>query len=182
MPFTFVTTDLPGVVLVKPRVIPDDRGFFLEYYKQSEFIENGITDFFVQDNHSRSTVGVLRGLHYQLNPAAQGKLVRCIHGAIWDVAVDIRKSSSHFGQWIGYELNEENKRMLYIPRGFAHGFVTLSETAEITYKVTAEYEPKCDRGIIWNDSQIGIEWPLTDVQVSNKDGNLPLMRGAEVFT
>ena len=181
MPFHFIQTDLPGVVLIEPRVFPDERGFFLEYYKQSEFDEHGIAEVFVQDNHSRSTRGVLRGLHYQLEPAAQGKLVRCIDGVIWDVAVDIRKSSTTFGKWVGYELNADNKRMLYVPPGFAHGFVTLTETAEITYKVTAEYAPECDRNIVWNDPDIGIAWPLADVVVSDKDLAAPKLRNAEVF-
>ena len=181
MPCTFTKTEIPDVVLVEPRVFPDDRGFFLEYYKQSEFVANGITDPFVQDNHSRSTKGVLRGLHYQLEPAAQGKLVRCIEGSIWDVAVDIRKTSPTFGQWVGYELSCDNKNMLYIPPGFAHGFITLSDTAEITYKVTAEYAPECDRSIIWNDEQIAIQWPLQDVLVSDKDRNAALLKNAEVF-
>ena len=182
MPFSFSETTLPEVQLIEPRVFPDDRGFFLEYYKKSDFVANGITENFFQDNHSRSTRGVLRGLHYQLNPAAQGKLVRCISGEIWDVAIDIRRSSPHFGKWVGYCLSAENKRMLYIPAGFAHGFFTLSEIAEITYKVTAEYNPKCDRGIIWNDPQIGITWPSAGVLVSAKDAGLPLLKDAEVFS
>lgn len=181
MPFNFEKTALPEVVLVEPRVFPDDRGFFLEYYKHSEFMENGIPENFVQDNHSRSTRGVLRGLHYQLPPAAQGKLVRCIRGEIWDVAVDIRRSSPNFGRSVGFTLSEENKRMLYIPPGFAHGFITLSDTAEITYKVTAEYAPVQDRGITWDDPRIDIQWPLNDVQVSDKDEALPRLAEAEVF-
>ena len=181
MPVTFTNTDLPGVILVEPRVFPDERGFFLEYYKQSEFTENGIVEPFVQDNHSRSTKGVLRGLHYQLPPSAQGKLVRCIQGKIWDVAIDIRRSSPHFGCWVGYNLSAENKRMLYLPPGFAHGFITLSDMAEITYKVTAEYDSEQDRGILWNDAQIAIDWPITDVQVSTKDEVLPPLSRAEVF-
>ena len=182
MPFSFSETTLPEVQLIEPRVFPDDRGFFLEYYKKSDFVANGITENFVQDNHSRSTRGVLRGMHYQLNPAAQGKLVRCIYGEIWDVAIDIRRSSSDFGKWVGYSLSSENKRMLYIPPGFAHGFLTLSEVAEITYKVTTEYNPKCDRGIIWDDPQVGITWPSADVLVSAKDAGLPPLKEAEVFS
>ena len=182
MPFSFSKTTLAEVQLIEPRVFPDDRGFFLEYYKKSDFVDNDIAENFVQDNHSRSTRGVLRGLHYQLNPAAQGKLVRCISGEIWDVAIDIRRSSPDFGKWVGYCLSADNKRMLYIPPGFAHGFFTLSEMAEITYKVTAEYNPKCDRGIIWNDPQIGITWPFADVLVSAKDAGLPSLKDAEVFS
>jgi dTDP-4-dehydrorhamnose 3,5-epimerase (EC 5.1.3.13) len=130
MPFEFIKTDIKEVILIKPKVFEDERGFFLESYKKSEFEENGITDVFIQDNHSKSVKGVLRGLHYQKEPAAQGKLVRCIKGKIFDVAVDIRKNSPTYGRWVGYELSEENKLMLFIPKGFAHGFLTLSEEAE----------------------------------------------------
>lgn len=181
MPCTFTKTDLPEVILIESRVFPDDRGFFLEYYKQSEFIKNGIAGAFVQDNHSQSTKGVLRGLHYQLDPSAQGKLVRCIRGEIWDVTVDIRQSSSTFSHWVGYHLSADNKRMLYIPPGFAHGFITLSEFAEITYKVTAEYDSAADRGVRWDDPQIAIKWPLAEVLVSAKDESAPLLKDAEVF-
>jgi dTDP-4-dehydrorhamnose 3,5-epimerase len=181
MPCTFEPTTLPGVMLIQPRIFADERGFFLEYYKQSEFSAHGVTELFVQDNHSQSTRGVLRGLHYQLPPAAQGKLVRCTRGKIWDVAVDIRKSSPTYKNWVGYLLSEENKQMLYIPPGFAHGFITLSEVAELTYKVTAEYAPKQDRGIIWNDPELAINWPLPDCQVSGKDAELPQLADAEVF-
>ena len=182
MPFEFVKTSIPGVILVKPRVFGDERGFFMETYKKSDFEKAGIDTDFVQDNHSKSVKGVLRGLHYQLEPEAQGKLVRCIRGKIFDVAVDIRRGSPTFGKWIGVELSEENKLMLWIPKGFAHGFLTLSEEAEIVYKVSgAEYSPEHDRGIRWNDPDIGIKWPLEGEPIlSEKDRIAPLLKDAEV--
>ena len=182
MPFEFVKTSIPGVILVKPRVFGDERGFFMETYKKSDFEKAGIDTDFVQDNHSKSVKGVLRGLHYQLEPEAQGKLVRCIRGKIFDVAVDIRRGSPTFGKWIGVELSEENKLMLWIPKGFAHGFLTLSEEAEIVYKVSgAEYSPEDDRNIRWNDPDIGIEWPLGGEPIlSEKDKIAPLLKDADV--
>ena len=182
MPFEFVKTSIPGVILVKPRVFGDERGFFMETYKKSDFEKAGIDTDFVQDNHSKSVRGVLRGLHYQLEPKAQGKLVRCIRGKIFDVAVDIRRGSPTFGKWIGVELSEENKLMLWIPEGFAHGFLTLSEEAEIVYKVSgAEYSPEHDRNIRWNDPDIGIRWPLEGEPIlSEKDRIAPLLKDAEV--
>lgn len=182
MPFQFKRMEISDVVLVEPRVFPDDRGFFLETYKKSDFIKNGIDVDFIQDNHSKSVKGVLRGLHYQMHPHAQGKLVRCIQGEIFDVAVDIRKSSATFGKWVGAKLTSENCHMLYIPVGFAHGFVVLSGTAEIMYKVCGgEYAPQCDRGIMWNDPEIGINWGISDVILSDKDMKQPLLKDAEVF-
>jgi len=183
MPCTFTKTDLPEVILVEPRVFKDDRGFFMETYKRSEFEASGIKAVFVQDNHSFSVKGVLRGLHYQLNPSAQGKLVRCLSGSIYDVAVDIRKSSPNFGKWVGYELSAENKKMLWIPEGFAHGFLTLSDTAEMAYKVAGgEYDASAEGSIIWNDPQIGIEWPFKDgILQADKDGAAPLFKDAKVF-
>ena len=177
----FINTAISGVVLIKPKVFGDDRGFFMESYRKSLFHEHGITEEFIQDNHSKSTKGVLRGLHYQLNPKAQGKLVRCVKGAVFDVAVDIRKGSPTFGKWVGYELSEENKQMLWIPVGFAHGFVTLENNTEFLYKTTGEYAPDCDRGIKYDDSAIGIEWPLLDnLLLSEKDKVQPLLRDAEI--
>lgn len=178
----FIKADLPDVILIKPKVIADERGFFLESYKQSEFFENGISEEFIQDNHSKSSRGVLRGLHYQLNPKAQAKLVRCVSGAIFDVAVDIRKNSATFGKWVGYELSAENKQMLYIPGGFAHGFITLSDYAELLYKTTNEYSAIHDRGIKFDDPDIGIDWPKLDIQyiLSTKDLNQPLLLDAEI--
>ena len=152
------TTALPGLMLIEPRVFGDDRGFFLESWNARAFADAGLAMNFVQDNHSRSARGVLRGLHYQLqNP--QGKLVRVTHGAVFDVAVDIRRSSPHFGQWVGYELSAANKRMLFIPPGFAHGFLTISDTADFLYKCTALYDAPDDRSIGWDDPAIGIAWP-----------------------
>jgi dTDP-4-dehydrorhamnose 3,5-epimerase len=177
-----IETALPGVKLIEPKVFGDDRGFFLESWNAATFAAAGLDLAFVQDNHSRSARGVLRGLHYQLaNP--QGKLVRVTQGAVFDVAVDIRRSSPHFGQWIGYELSDANKRMLYVPPGFAHGFVVLSDSADFLYKCTALYDPVSDRGIRFDDPAIGIAWPDTGVtpQLSGKDAVAPLLADAEVF-
>jgi dTDP-4-dehydrorhamnose 3,5-epimerase len=171
--------DIPGPLLIEPKVFGDDRGFFLEIYKHSEFINAGVPENFVQDNFSRSAKGVLRGLHYQKDPRAQGKLVRCMKGSIFDVAVDIRKGSPTYARWAGLELSESNNLMLYVPGGFAHGFLTLSETAEVLYKCTAEYSPVDDRGIIWNDPDINIAWGEKAPLLSAKDGLLPMLRRAE---
>ncbi len=180
MPFEFIKTEIPDVILIKPKVFQDERGFFLETYKKSDFEKAGIKAEFVQDNHSKSVKGVLRGLHFQKKPFAQGKLVRCIRGKIFDVAVDIRKGSPTFGKWVGYELSEENKHILWIPEGFAHGFLTLSDEAEVIYKVSGgEYSPEHDAGIIWNDPDIDIKWPLDQVDeiiLSEKDKKLPFLR------
>jgi dTDP-4-dehydrorhamnose 3,5-epimerase len=181
MPFIFTFTHLKEVFLIKPMIFDDDRGYFLESYKHSDFKKNGIPENFVQDNHSHSTKGVLRGLHYQINPKAQGKLVRCIKGEIFDVAVDIRQSSSNYGQWIGEILSEDNKKMLYVPVGFAHGFITLSQVAEITYKTTEEYHPNFEKGIRWDDPKIAIDWPKMDIFLSDRDLQLPHLKNAEVF-
>jgi dTDP-4-dehydrorhamnose 3,5-epimerase len=179
MPFIFKELSLPGVVLITPQVFGDDRGFFIEIYKRSEFSRAGIAEYFIQDNCSRSSRHVLRGLHYQKDPAAQGKLVSCLRGTIWDVAVDIRKGSPTYGQWAGIDLSDENKRMLYIPPAFAHGFVVLSDMAEIMYKCTQEYSPENDRGIFWNDPDIKIDWKVTDPILSEKDKALPLLKDAD---
>jgi dTDP-4-dehydrorhamnose 3,5-epimerase len=175
-------TALPGVLLIEPRVFGDTRGFFLESWNRRSFAEAGLDLDFVQDNHSRSSRGVLRGLHYQLsNP--QGKLVRVTQGAVFDVAVDIRRSSPHFGCWVGYELSEANHRMLWIPPGFAHGFLVLSETADFLYKCTTLYDPPSDRGIRWDDPAIGIAWPDVGAAplLSAKDAAAPLLADAEIF-
>lgn len=177
------STRLPEVKIIQPRVFEDERGFFFESYNQQCFEEViGRTVAFVQDNHSKSSKGVLRGLHYQLTPKAQGKLVRVVQGEVFDVAVDIRRSSATFGQWVGEMLSSENKRQLWIPEGFAHGFVTLSETAEFLYKTTDYYAPECERAIRWNDSTINIKWPssLTPL-VSSKDAEANDLQVAEVF-
>ncbi len=180
MPFEFRKTELEDVILVIPKVFEDDRGFFLEGYKKSDFINAGITDDFNQDNHSKSSFGVLRGLHYQTKPKMQAKLVRCIRGKIFDVAVDIRKNSKTFGKWLGVILSEENKNMLYIPEGFAHGFLTLSDTAELLYKASGEYSAQNDRGILWSDPDIGIDWEKYiknfKPQLSQKDRVQPYLK------
>jgi len=177
----FIKTFIPEVILVKPKVFGDERGFFMESYRKSLFQVNGIVPEFIQDNHSKSAKGVLRGLHYQLDPKAQGKLVRCVSGAVFDVAVDIRRGSPTFGKWFGCELSAENKCMLWIPAGFAHGFVTLADDTEFLYKTTGEYAPECDRGIKYDDPAIGIEWPaLGELLLSDKDKKQPLLKDAEI--
>lgn len=178
MPFRFKRLEIPEAILIELEVFPDERGFFMETYRYSDFAAFGIKEHFVQDNHSRSKKGVLRGLHYQRPPRAQGKLVRVVVGEIFDVAVDIRKGSPWFGRWVGVTLSAENKRMLYIPPGFAHGFCVMSEEAEVVYKVTEEYSPEHDAGILWNDPEIGIRWPVKDPIVSFKDSRLPFLRKA----
>ena len=177
-----IETALPGVMLIEPKVFGDDRGFFLESWNAAAFAAAGLDIAFVQDNHSRSARGVLRGLHYQLG-TPQGKLVRVTSGAVFDVAVDIRRSSPHFGRWVGYELSEANKRMLYVPSGFAHGFLVLSETADFLYKCTTLYNPPTDRGIRFDDPAIGIAWPDVGIapMLSGKDAAAPMLADAEVF-
>ena len=167
-----IPTAIPDVLIIEPKVFGDERGFFYESFNQKAFNEaTGLDVQFVQDNHSRSRKGVLRGLHYQLPPHAQGKLVRCVRGAVFDVAVDIRKSSPTFGKWVGVELSEANHRQFWIPPGFAHGFLTLSETADFLYKTTDYYASTAERGIVWNDPVISILWPDLGLppQLSAKD-------------
>ena len=179
----FIKTDIEGVFIIEPKVFNDARGYFMEAWKQSEFNENvGKVDF-IQDNESKSSFGVLRGLHYQKGDTSQSKLVRVIKGRVFDVAVDIRKSSPTFGKHVMVELSEENKRQFFIPRGFAHGFLVLSEEAIFTYKVDQPYSPKTEAGIRWNDPALGIEWPIdfSKVQTSEKDLNQPFLKDAEVF-
>jgi dTDP-4-dehydrorhamnose 3,5-epimerase len=177
-----IQTALPGVLLLEPRVFGDERGFFFESFNDKLFTQAvGAPVAFVQDNHSRSSRGVLRGLHYQLPPHAQGKLVRVVQGEVFDVAVDIRAGSPTFGRWVGEVLSEQNKRQLWIPPGFAHGFVTLSETADFLYKTTDFYAPQAERCIAWNDPAIGIRWPYEgQPQVSAKDALGVGLGGAEV--
>ena len=160
MGFEFIKQAIPEVVLIKPKVFGDNRGFFMETYKKSEFYANGIEIEFNQDNHSKSTAHVLRGLHFQKAPYGQAKIVRCTRGRIYDVAVDIRPESKTFGKYVKVELSEDNKQMLFIPEGFAHGFVVLSEEAELNYKASGEYAPQADCGIIWNDKDINIDWEI----------------------
>ena len=181
MPFTFERLAVPDVILVSPRVFHDERGHFLETYKLSDFAAQGMELPFVQDNQSYSKKGVLRGLHYQIPPAAQAKLVRCLEGEVLDVAVDIRRRSPTFGRWVSARLSGENGQMLYVPVGFAHGFFTLSDHAVVNYKVTAEYAPDCERGIVWNDPEIGVAWPSDKVLLGPQDLELPCFAEADVF-
>lgn len=178
MSFQFQPLAIPEVILIKPDVFGDDRGFFMESFKSSVFEANGIPDAFVQDNHSCSQKGVLRGLHYQLPPKAQGKLVRVARGAIFDVAVDVRRSSPTFGQWVSAELTDDNHHMLWVPCGFAHGFLTLQDNTHVLYKTTDEYSPEHERSIRWNDSDIDITWPFDDVVLSGKDEQAALLKDA----
>jgi len=176
-------TKIKGVFIIEPKVFQDARGYFMEAWKQQEFDEHVGPTVFIQDNESKSSYGVLRGLHYQKGDASQAKLVRVIKGKVLDVAVDIRKSSPTFGQHVMVELSEENKRQFFIPRGFAHGFLVLSDEAIFTYKVDNPYAPQCDAGIRWNDPDLGIEWPIDPAKVltSEKDLKQPLLKDAEVF-
>lgn len=168
------------MLLIEPKVFGDDRGFFMETYRADILREAGITDAFVQDNHSRSARGVLRGLHYQ-EPNAQGKLVRCTRGAIFDVAVDIRRGSPSFGRWFGLELSDANKLMLWVPPGFAHGFCALEDNSDLVYKCTSLYDAPSDRSILWNDPSIGIDWPIKEPVLSAKDANAPRLSEAAML-
>lgn len=180
-------TDLPEVLLIEPKVFGDARGFFLESWNEARFnAAVGCDVKFVQDNHSRSTRGVLRGLHYQLHPHAQGKLVRCVSGSVFDVAVDLRRSSPNFGRWVGFELSAENQRQVWIPPGFGHGFVVLSDTADFLYKTSGEYAPTAEGAVRWDDPALGIAWPLDRLggaapQLSAKDVAAPVLAEARVF-
>jgi dTDP-4-dehydrorhamnose 3,5-epimerase len=179
MPFRFVPLEIPAVILVETSRFPDDRGVLLEGYKQSEFAAHGIGERFVQDLYTRSKARVLRGLHYQKNPKAQGKTVTVLHGRIFDVAVDIRRRSPTYGKWVGVELSDEDQKTLYIPAGFAHGFCVLSADATVAYKLTQEYAEGLDRGIIWNDRDVAIDWPISSPILSAKDAALPPLREAD---
>jgi dTDP-4-dehydrorhamnose 3,5-epimerase len=180
MPFAFKSLDIPEVVLIEPKVFKDERGFFMETYKMPDFVNAGVKANFVQDNHSRSTKGILRGLHYQNPPFAQGKLVRAVKGEIFDVAVDIRTGSPTWGKWIGVILSEENKNILYVPETFAHGFCVLSEVAEVIYKTTNVYSAEAEAGVIWNDEDLNIEWPVKEPILSEKDQKLPSLKNADI--
>lgn len=176
------TTHLPDVLILTPKCIKDERGWFMESFNQQTFQQaTGVSPTFVQDNHSHSTQGVLRGLHYQLPPTAQGKLVRVLQGKTWDVAVDLRRTSATFGQWVGVELSAENQQQLWVPAGFAHGFITLSASAELAYKTTDYYAPVYERTLLWNDPTLSIAWPITPVQLSAKDQQGCAFSQAEVF-
>ena len=181
MSVKFITTSIAGVFIVEPDVFRDGRGFFIETFQQEKYAEGGIDKAFVQDNRSHSTKGALRGLHYQLQHP-QGKLVHVVTGEIFDVAVDIRRGSSTFGQWVGVYLSAENNRQIYVPEGFAHGFCVLSNTADVVYKCTDFYTPGDEYGILWSDPTIGIDWPITAPILSDKDSrNLELNKVSEKF-
>lgn len=175
-------TDIPDVLIIEPKVFEDERGFFLESFNELAFLEKAnIQERFVQDNHSRSTKNVLRGLHYQIQQP-QGKLVRVVVGEILDIAVDLRANSKYFGQWVGVNLSNQNKKQLWVPRGFAHGFLVVSEYAEVLYKTTDYYAPKYERSLLWNDPDIAINWFLkTEPILSNKDRTGKLLKEAEVY-
>ena len=174
---------IPDVLLIEPQVFGDDRGFFFESFNQERFEKAvGKKINFVQDNHSKSVKGVLRGLHYQLPPKAQGKIVRVTQGEVFDVAVDIRKSSPTFGKWVGEILSSNNKKQMWIPEGFAHGFLTLSDTAEFLYKTTDFYSPEYEQAMMWNDEIIGIDWPMKDVSLSPKDKSAVSFKEAKYFS
>lgn len=176
-----IETEIKDLLVIEPKVFGDHRGWFTESYNEEAFKHNGINIIFRQDNHSFSKQkGVLRGLHFQNDPAAQTKLVRCTRGKIWDVAVDLRKSSPTYLKWFGVKLTSENHKMLFIPQGFAHGFVTLEENSEVQYKVDNFYNPNTDRSIRYDDPDIGIEWPLEDVILSEKDLNAPYLKDSDV--
>lgn len=178
MEFRFAPSEIPDVILVTHQIFKDQRGFFLESFREEPFLNQGIPHF-VQDNHARSSGKVLRGLHYQLQPAAIGKLIRCLRGRIFDVAVDIRKGSPTYGKWVGVELTDENCRMIYVPEGFAHAYCALTEECEVFYKTTGYYSPQHDRGIRWNDPDVNIKWPVADPVLSSKDAAAPLLKDAD---
>jgi dTDP-4-dehydrorhamnose 3,5-epimerase len=177
---TFIKTEIEGVVIVEPKVFGDNRGYFMETYNENEFKANGLDYNFVQDNQSKSKAGVLRGLHFQ-KTHPQAKLVRVLEGEVFDVAVDLRKGSKTYGKWVGVVLSEENKKQFMIPRGFAHGFVVLSETATFAYKCDDFYHPEDEGGIMWNDPEVGIEWPYKgEVLLSEKDKKHPSLKDAKI--
>jgi dTDP-4-dehydrorhamnose 3,5-epimerase len=179
MPFHFTPTDISGVIVIDPPVFPDDRGFFMESYKRSEFAAGGINETFVQCNQSKSARGILRGLHYQKNPKAQAKLVRALSGEIYDVAVDLRKGSSTYGKWTTVILSAENKKMLFVPVGFAHGLCVTSADAEMLYMTTEEYAPDLEAGVLWDDPDLAIEWPVANPVLSARDRAWPRLRDAD---
>ena len=177
MPFEFTRLAIPEVLLIAPRVQTDSRGFFMETYKRSEFAAAGIAETFVQENHSKSVRGVLRGLHFQRAPKAQSKLIRVVSGKIFDVAVDLRPHSPRRGQWVGVDLSAEDRTLMYIPEWCAHGFCVLSDHAEVVYHTSTEYSPEYEGGLMWNDPAVGITWPVSDPVVSDRDSQWPLLAG-----
>ncbi|MDB4330346.1 dTDP-4-dehydrorhamnose 3,5-epimerase [bacterium] len=180
MPFIFEETHIEGVKLIKPKSFKDSRGYFFETYKLSEFVKNGIEQLFVQDNQSFSTKNVIRGIHFQNHPKPQGKLVRCVKGRIFDVAVDLDPKSETYKNWVGFELSENNKHMLYIPEGFGHGFSVLSDEAEIAYKCTNEYDSSLDSGIRFDDPELDIKWHIEVPVISEKDQKLPFLKNLKI--
>ena len=182
MPYTVTPTAIPDVLILQPKVFGDARGFFYESFNARDFaVATGLDVSFVQDNHSKSAKGVLRGLHYQIQHA-QGKLVRVVQGEVFDVAVDLRRTSPTFGQWVGVHLSADNHRQLWVPPGFAHGFVVLSEMAEFLYKTTDYYQPEFERSLLWNDCTVGINWPIEREPIlAAKDSAAPLLGAAEIF-
>lgn len=180
MPFKFEKTTIDGLTLIKPQIFKDERGYFLETFKASDFGARAMAMIFKQDNHSMSDKGVLRGLHFQLPPFDQGKLVYVVSGRVWDVTVDLRRGSSSFLKWHGDELSGENMRMLYIPPGFAHGFISLEDETHFLYKCTDEYSPDAERGIRYDDPRLGISWPSEEIHISEKDSQLPFYQDMEM--
>jgi len=179
MPFTFKRLSIPDVILVEPQSFSDDRGFFFESFKESDFFSNGIDKKFVQDNFSHSVNGVIRGLHFQKAPKAQAKLVTVLKGKIFDVAVDIRKNSPTYGKWVSEILSGDTHNLLYVPEGFAHGFCVISDEADVLYKVSNEYSQEHERSIIWNDPKLDIQWPIKKPIISNKDNKLSLLENLD---
>ena len=179
MPFTFKRLSIPDVILVEPQSFSDDRGFFFESFKESDFFSNGIDKKFVQDNFSHSVNGVIRGLHFQKAPKAQAKLVIALKGKIFDVAVDIRKNSPTYGKWVSEILSDNTHNLLYVPEGFAHGFCVISDEADVLYKVSNEYSQEHERSIIWNDPKLDIQWPIKKPIISNKDNKLSLLENLD---
>lgn len=178
MPYTFTPYQLPGLLLVEGKSFPDERGYFMESYRACDFTGSPIPPL-IQDNLSRTRRGFLRGLHYQKKPSAIGKLIRCLRGRIWDVAVDIRKGSPTYGKWAAVELSDEGNRMFWVPEGFAHGFLALSEEADVQYKVSGYWVPADDRGVLWNDPALAVAWPMKDVRVAAKDAQHPPLARAD---
>jgi len=185
MPFEFEELGLPGVLLIKPRIFRDDRGYFLETYKKEDLARAGIEGEFVQDNCSRSAYGVLRGMHFQREPCAQAKIVQCVRGVVYDVAVDLRRGSPTFGGYAACILSEGNRQQLYVPRGLAHGFLVLSDVGEVMYKVDSPYSPECEGGLIWDDPDVDVPWPVDDPILAERDRRWPdlksLKRDGDLF-
>ena len=182
MPFNFKNSEMHGLYQIEPRVFDDERGFFMETYRRPDFEEAGVHFTPVQENHSKSKKGVLRGLHYQSDPFAQAKLVWVVRGAVFDVSVDMRKGSSTYSKWFGTELTDDNRRMLFVPRGFAHGFASLEDATEVVYLVDNDYSRASEKGILWNDPQVGIKWPVESPLVSEKDAKWPTLKDAQPFS